>query len=553
MNKIQDWLKLANCAIGLAVSTIALPISAQTIVLKNVNVVDVVELQIESGKSVIIEDNKIKAVINGKEAVYKDEHIVIDMTGKYVIPGFIDTHVHHATVPDGSNNDQNTRARLRLLLRGGVTSVRDMGGDTRALASLKRRAEIDQIQSPDIYYSVIIGGKEFFSDPRTVASALGRKPGQVDWMRAVDKNTDFDAVMLKALGTGATGIKIYAKVPADVIQMLQNSAKKHGLKVWSHAFVGPARPLEVVNAGVETISHAPDFSAHVVNNFYKLRRKGEHITDEQKKASFELARYDDLIAALLKQGTILDSTLTVFEKYQEARGERGKLMHDWGVTFTKLAYEHGVKISVGTDSSSDSVGVDYPLVQHEMQLLVEQVGFKPLEAIRAATYVGAEVIGIAQTHGEVKAGKVANLVVLNSDPSLNIKNAMDIAHVIKNGEFVYLGNDERLPFVSAKKSNGYLWMSGQLGNFPSTMTLAGNDIQTQMTQTMKNIGDVLQEHDLDYNDIVKCTLMLADINEWQAANEAYKPFFSSFPTRSAFATNGLALGAKVEVECLAEL
>lgn len=84
------------------------------------------------------------------------------MTDKYLIPGLIDTHVHHATSPDDSDNDQVTRQRLRNLLRGGVTSVRDMGGDNRVLSSLKRRAKADVIQSPDIYYSVIIGGKEFF-------------------------------------------------------------------------------------------------------------------------------------------------------------------------------------------------------------------------------------------------------------------------------------------------------------------------------------------------------------------------------------------------------
>ena len=92
----------------------------------------------------------------------KKSVISIDMSGKFLVPGLIDTHVHHATVQDESDNDKVTRMRLRELLHGGVTSVRDMGGDTRALASLKRRAEIDVIQSPDIYYSVI--GKRYWHD-----------------------------------------------------------------------------------------------------------------------------------------------------------------------------------------------------------------------------------------------------------------------------------------------------------------------------------------------------------------------------------------------------
>ena len=74
-----------------------------------------------------------------------------------------------------------------------------------------------------------------------------------------------------------------------------------------------------------------------------------------------------------------------------------------------------------------------------------------------------------------------------------------------------------------------------------------------MTQAMRNIGFVLQDHNLDFNDIVKCTLMLADIKDWPLANQAYTPFFTKLPARSAFAASGLALGAKVEVECIAAL
>lgn len=528
-------------------------LSAQTIALKNINVVDVKSLKIAKNQTLLINDDKIQKVISSKNYRFKKDVIVLDMTDKYVIPGLIDSHVHHATVPDSSDNDEVTRTRLRNLLRGGVTSVRDMGGDTRVLSSLKRRAEIDVIQSPDIYYSVIVGGKEFFADPRTVASAQGRTPGDVDWMKAVDENTNFDEMMLRALGTGATGIKIYAKVPANVINMLSVAAKKHGLKVWSHAFVGPARPNEAVTAGVETISHAPDLSAEVIDNFYELRRKGEHITEQQQNNSFDLSHYQNLIADMKQHGTILDATMTVFEQTQKSRGKRGALMHQWSKTFTKFAHVNGVKISAGTDGTSDYFKMDYPLVQHEMQLLVNEAGFTPLEAIQAATLHGAQVIGIENSYGEIAQDKIANLVILNKDPSADINNTLDIAHVIKNGEFIYLGENENLPFTSAKAIGDTLWLSGQLGNFPSTMTLASQSVEGQMTQTMKNIGVLLQEYNLNFEDIAKCTLMLADINDWQAANKAYTPFFEKLPARSAFATAGLALGAKVEVECVAKL
>lgn len=542
--------------IRLSVLTIIFSISglahAERVALKNINIVDVVSLTVKENQTVIIKDVQIDRVLSAKRIASIKDLVVIDMTGKYLIPGLIDTHVHHATDPDESDNDQITRKRLRELLRGGVTSVRDMGGDTRALASLKRRAEIDVIQSPDIYYSVIIGGKEFFSDPRTISSAKGRQPGNVDWMKAVDSDSNFNEIMLRAKGTGASGIKIYAKVDSEVIKPLAEAAKKHGLKVWSHVFVGPAKPSESIAGGVEVVSHAGDISAEVVDGFYQLRRNKKMISKKLQAKSFELERYTHLMSDMKKRGTILDPTLTVFERGGQ-RNEINELLYQWGNTFTRLAHQSGVTISTGTDSSSDYMGKDYPLVQHEMQLLVEVIGMSPLEAIQAATFNGAKALGIEEKYGSVSKGKIANLVILNSDPTDNIHNALDIAHVIKNGNFVHRGDSKNLPFSSAKTLNGALWMSGQIGNHPSTMTLVSNDVEKQMKQAMTNMAPILQEYDLTYRDIVKCTLMLADINDWRKASNVYQKFFSEPPARSAFAANGLALNAKVEVECIAKL
>ncbi|MFK8029619.1 MAG: amidohydrolase family protein [Gammaproteobacteria bacterium] len=527
--------------------------SAQDVVLENINVVDVINLAIRENQSVVLQDGIITSIYPSKRSARSRKSISLDMTGKFLIPGLIDTHVHHATSPDDADNDEITRMRLRELLRGGVTSVRDMGGDTRVLSSLKRRANADLIQAPDIYYSVIIGGSDFFSDPRTVASAKGRTPGEVDWMRAVNEDTDFGEVISRSQGTGATGVKIYAAVNTKVMAQLNRAAKSKEVKVWSHAYVGPATPIDAVNAGVETLSHASDIASHVVEDFYAFRRQGKRLSQEHIERSLNLNRYSDLLAAMKNNDTILDATLTVFEQTQSERGQRGELLYTWGKTFTRLAHESGIKVSTGTDVTSDSSGTPYPMVHREMQLLVREAGFTPLQAIQSATLIGAEVLGIQDTAGSVQAGTKANLVILNADPSIDIENTLNIAHVIKNGQFVHRGDLPGLPFSSARPAAGMLWMSGQVGNIPSTKVLASRTLEGQMTQAMKNFGPILQEYNLSYEDIVKCTLMLDDIDDWPAANEAYRPFFQNYPARSAYATSGLALGAKVEVECIAEL
>ena len=136
--------------------------SPSVIILSNINVIDVIELKVIENQSVVIVDEKIDFVGSRvNKRAYKNA-ITIDMSGKFLIPGLIDGHVHHATDPDGWDKQSIAYKRLQVLLRGGVTGVRDMGGDARALAYMKRQAEVDAIQSPDVYFSVIIGGEEFF-------------------------------------------------------------------------------------------------------------------------------------------------------------------------------------------------------------------------------------------------------------------------------------------------------------------------------------------------------------------------------------------------------
>ena len=98
-----------------------------------------------------------------------------------------------------------------------------------------------------------------------------------------------------------------------------------------------------------------------------------------------------------------------------------------------------------------------------------------------------------------------------------------------------------------------LYLSGALGNLPGTLTLAPGGIAGQATQTMENIGAVLRHCGLDFADVVKCTIMLADMAEWDEFNKVYVTYFSGdrLPARSAFGSNGLALGGRLEVECLA--
>ncbi len=109
-----------------------------------------------------------------------------------------------------------------------------------------------------------------------------------------------------------------------------------------------------------------------------------------------------------------------------------------------------------------------------------------------------------------------------------------------------------LPFSEAVRVGNTLYLSGQIGVQPGTLKLVPGGMKEEARQTMENIRISLEANGFSLRDVVKCTVMLADISEWAAFNEVYKTFFSSpYPARSALGANGLALGARVEVECIA--
>jgi 2-iminobutanoate/2-iminopropanoate deaminase len=109
-----------------------------------------------------------------------------------------------------------------------------------------------------------------------------------------------------------------------------------------------------------------------------------------------------------------------------------------------------------------------------------------------------------------------------------------------------------LPFSEAVRVGNTLYLSGQIGIQPGTLNLAAGGIQAEARQALENIRTTLETHGYTMRDVVKCTVMLADIAEWAAFNEVYKTYFAPpYPARSALGANGLAMGARVEVECLA--
>ena len=134
--------------------------------------------------------------------------------------------------------------------------------------------------------------------------------------------------------------------------------------------------------------------------------------------------------------------------------------------------------------------------------------------------------------------------------------ALTDAAVAGDLQVEYYGLDPalQLPFSEAVRVGDMLYLSGAVGNLPGTSQLAAGGIQGETRQAMENIKASLEKHGSSLDQVVKCTVFLADVAEWGAMNEVYVTYFpTNKPARSALGANGLALGARVEIECLAAL
>ena len=149
------------------------------------------------------------------------------------------------------------------------------------------------------------------------------------------------------------------------------------------------------------------------------------------------------------------------------------------------------------------------------------------------------------------------IVLLQSCLSLNVANKKVASNSQSSqNEIQYVNSDETkekgYPFSDATVVNGIIYLSGAIGTLPDGSVVSGG-IVAETRQTMMNIKNRLEKMGGSMDDIFKCTCMLADIKDWPLMSQEYKKFFNpdKLPARSAFAGSGLALGAKLEIECMA--
>ncbi|MGB8234009.1 MAG: amidohydrolase family protein [Methanobacterium sp.] len=359
---------------------------------------------------------------------------IIDANGGYILPGFIDTHVHLMTEGFGREETlytplslyfYNAVDRMQKTLNAGVTSVRDAG---LADVGLKIAVEKDIIIGPRIQISVsplsITGGhfdfwlnSGFDVRPRYPGYPEGIADGPEEVRKTVRKIMRAGAEVVKVMVTGgvisANDRPEYPQFTPEELKVVVEEASYRNLQVVAHAH-GKQGIINAITAGVNSIEHGTCLD-------------------------------DECIGLMLLNGTFLVPTFLAMKENKELALDETSNIPDWSRDDAiriekahgdniKNAYKAGVKIVMGTDSG---------VVPHGRNLeelgYMYDMGMKPMETIVASTKRASESLGWEDKVGTIEEGKLADMVISKENPLSNIKslgNPDNIQIVIKDGKIV---------------------------------------------------------------------------------------------------------------------
>ena len=398
---------------------------APTLVLDHVRLIDGSGAAPRDDTRILVRGDRIESVGPAADVAVPEGAERLDLTGRTVIPGLIDLHFHIEDDP-----------RLALhQLANGVTSFRDPGQWNEAFVPLRSLMEAEHLAGPRMALAGphIDGERPAYPND----SVIARDPEEA--RLAAERN----------IAEGATAIKIYFRLPLASAKAVIAVCRAHGVPCTAHLEITDAG--ELLRSGLDAIEHITSFGTSVVPRRAAEQYRQQVLLDNdaRRDGRYALFAAADLAGAearhlydiLEETRPFLNPTLAVFEVQPAKRREGGHLEaatdsrgFDAMKRLTLAAFRHGARVTLGGHSTVPfAARGEAPW--RELELLVD-AGLTPLEALTAGTATGAASLRQARDLGTIEAGKLADLIVLERDPSMDIHAVRSVSRVMSGGRWI---------------------------------------------------------------------------------------------------------------------
>jgi len=364
--------------------------------------------------TILIKGNRISEL--GSRITIPAEAKVVDLEGMTVLPGLVDAHLH--TVNDNST--------LNTFLRHGVTTMRDPGHPFRFYQSI----HFAEAPLPRIFLT---------------GAHLDAYPGVYTQQAMMIKDHGHVREVIESyVEQGSSGLKIYFRLPLNFYETVLQSAAFYGIPAVAHVEMVPAEAA--IRAGLKGIEHVPSFGTSLADpkdaeEFTKGVDQNNNYRNEgryQLWSGIDLKheRVNQLLMLAAKEKVAFCPTLATFERQEGDQGVKDYQAAGFKnmLGFVGMAHQAGVRIVTGSHTHGNYAESGWAY-QREMELMVA-AGMSPLEVITASTLHTAEYLGTSSRVGSIEAGKLADLVIINGNPAVEIRDMYKIQRVMLNGLWI---------------------------------------------------------------------------------------------------------------------
>jgi imidazolonepropionase-like amidohydrolase len=417
------------------------------LVVENVNLIDGTGARLQEGVNVYIKKGSIHSITNESPG---QQESVIDGTGKYLVPGFFDCHIHTS----------DYKADFPKFIHFGVTSVLIPGGSTctdQYFESMRNMGAQDSLPAPRVFHTSQHLSMEGRHPAKTYTSSNWVDGETIFYLKdtqqiatIVEKLSHEPIVGLKLTIEDGPAPPFVERIPQSFINKVKQEADKHSLSVFAHVSDNDELAM-AMEAGIQNLLHFTGVDLDwerdqaLIKSIYD--QNINWVTTLMIDKSFMYPLYPEWIAEIESLGIYDQEMMEEFKApfYKErAEGYINFFRVEYGIDEPNLEnvmsfqvedikrlYEDGVNMVLGTDSGNDFNFPGHSL--HEEMQLMEMGGIKPIDIITMATSNAAKMLGVLNTHGTLEVGKVADMVLLDKNPLEQIRNTLLINKVFKNG------------------------------------------------------------------------------------------------------------------------